>query len=153
MVDLINAKGFDRFELFFRLLNLLGASQDFELLASKAYVPPLNLAAEERILKVCRFVHDHFTGPVVLVEVARLANMKPTSFCRFFKKSTGQSLSEYIKDLRIAKACHLLLAETSMSISQVAFESGFQSQTLFNRVFIQKKGITPSSFRKRLEHV
>ena len=152
LYNLIEAEGFDRFALCIKLLNYLGEEAEFELLASNAYNPPLNDITEERILKVCRYVHDHFMHPIKLGTIAELANMNPTSFCRFFKKSTGQTFFEYINDLRIGKACNLLLDKKVRSISEIAFNSGFNSQTLFNRIFLKKKGMTPSNFRNLGHH-
>ncbi len=144
---LIEAEGFERFSLFFSLLNYLGEARNFKQLASNAYIPPLNNMTEERILKACQYVHDNFRNPIKLETIAAIANMNPTSFCRFFRKSTGQSFSEYVNDLRIGKACNLLLDRRNLSISEIAFQSGFKSQTLFNRIFLRKKKRTPSSFR------
>ena len=148
LYQLIDAAGFERLHLFLELLNYLGTMPTFVTLASKAYIPPLNDSAEERILNVCRYVHKEFTNPIQLKTVAQIANMNPTSFCRFFKKSTGQSFSNYLNDLRIGKACNLLLDDRNFSVSEIAFQSGFNSQTLFNRIFLKKKQITPSTFRK-----
>jgi AraC-like DNA-binding protein/quercetin dioxygenase-like cupin family protein len=141
-------EGFERFSKILDLLNFLGQEEAFDFLASKAYIPPLNNQTEQRLLRVCQYIHDAFTRPIKLSEVAQLANMNASAFCRFFKKSTGQSLSEYISDLRIGKACNLLLGNPDMSIAEVAYKSGFSSQTLFNRSFLKKKDMTPSSFRK-----
>ena len=145
---LIDASGIQRLTLFLELLDHLGSIQNMELLASNSYQAPLNTISEERILKVCRYVHDHFQEPIELKEIARLANMNPSSFCRFFKKSTGQTLFDYINDLRIGKACNLLLAQREKPIAQIAYEAGFNSQTLFNRTFMQSKAMTPSAFRR-----
>ena len=150
MYELIEKEGFERYALFLALLNLIGEETDFIKLASKSYIPPLNGTTEERILNVCRFVHQEFTQPIQLDEVARIANMNPTSFCRFFKKSTGQTLFEYISDLRIGKACNLLIDKRKLSVTEVAYQSGFNSQTLFNRIFRAKKKMTPVEFRKRM---
>ncbi|MEO1261699.1 MAG: AraC family transcriptional regulator [Bacteroidota bacterium] len=141
-------EGMERFAQILCLLNFLGADKEFRLLASQSYIPPLNQAAEERLLTVCQYLHEHFTEPVKLDTVARLANMNTTSFCRFFRKSTGQSLMEYVTDLRIGKACNLLLDHRHFPIMDVAYQSGFSTQTLFNRSFLKKKGMTPRDFRK-----
>ena len=148
LFQLIDAKGFERFTLFFSLLDFLGQISTYNLLASNAYLPPLNHTSEERILNVCRYIHDNFMHSIQLADIAKIANMNPTSFCRFFRKSTGQSLFEYINDLRVGKACNLLLDKRNFSISSIAYESGFKSQTLFNRIFFRKKNTTPSDFRK-----
>ena len=148
LYQMIDAEGMERFGLFLTLLNLIGAAENFETLASMAYTPPLNNTTEERILDVCRHIHAHFMHPVRLETIAGIANMNTTSFCRFFKKSTGMSLSEYVNDLRIGKACNLLLDRRKLSMTEVAHQSGFNSQTQFNRLFQRKKQMTPSQFRQ-----
>ena len=148
LMELIEANGIDRLTKIIHLLDLLGKENDFELLASPSYTPLLNHATEERLLTVCQYIHEHFNEPIKLVDIARLANMNTTSFCRFFKKSTGQSCLDYVNDLRIGKACNLLLDKKRLTISQIAHESGFNSQTLFNRCFLRKKKITPREFRR-----
>ena len=146
--NLVESSGIERFNLLLTLLDHLGQSNDGTQLASVAYIPPLDDSTEERILNVCRYLHETFTNPIKLETVAKLANMNPAAFCRFFRKSTGQSLSEYVNDLRIGKACNLLLDKNQTSISGIGYQSGFNSQTLFNRIFLRKKGMTPSTFRK-----
>ena len=144
LFDLVEAEGFERYALFMSLLNYLGSTDSFIQLASQAYIPPLNTHTEKRILAACRYIHEHFRDPLTLADIADKANMNPSSFCRFFRKSTGQPIFEYIHDLRIGKACNLLLGKNSLSISDIAFQSGFNSQTLFNRIFLKKKGMTPT---------
>lgn len=147
LIEMEKASGFRRLMLTMELLNFLGKEKG-EPLASPSYIPPLNDSTEERLLTVCQYIHDNFTLPIKLEKVSRLANMNTTSFCRFFKKSTGQSVMEYVNDLRIGKACNLLLSGQRMNISEVAFRSGFNSQTLFNRSFLKKKNMTPRDFRR-----
>lgn len=148
LAELIEAEGFDRLQLFWTLMNHVGETEEFQLLTSQSYIPPLNAITEERILTVCQYVHDHFMNPIKLETVANLAHMNPTAFCRFFRKTTGQTFFEYINDLRIGKACNLLLDSRKLSVAEVAYLSGFRSQTLFNRIFLRKKEMTPSAFRK-----
>jgi len=150
LIQLIEAESVQKLTTFLELLHHLGSILDHPTLASKAYAPPQNRTTEDRILKVCRFVHDHFREQIRLDDVAKLANMNPTSFCRFFKKSTGQSLSDYINDLRIGKASNLLLDQRNLTVSEVAYQCGFNSQTLFNRLFKKKKQVNPTEFRNRL---
>ena len=147
-MEITEMEGMERFAQILRLLHLLGEGGEFQLLASQSYIPPLNEATEQRLLTVCQYLHEHFTETIKLDTVARMANMNATSFCRFFRKSTGQSLMEYVADLRIGKACNLLLDSRRFSITDIAYQSGFSTQTLFNRSFLKKKGMTPRDFRK-----
>ena len=151
LINMTEQKGFERFQNLMSLLHLLGSEKEPGLLASSNFSPSLNQASEERLLRVCQFIHDHFTEPLRLEEVAGLANMNPTSFCRFFRKMTGQTFMDYVLDLRIGKACNMLIQRDNKSISEIAFRAGFQSQTLFNRNFLRKKGMTPSVFRRQFE--
>lgn len=147
LLQIVEMKGFERYHQMLRMLNYLGQEDQPELLATKAYIPPLNTITEQRLLKVCQYIHDHFTSSIRLDDVAGLANMNASAFCRFFRKSTGQTYMEYVTDLRIGKACNLLLNPSKLSISEIAYRSGFNSQTLFNRSFLKKKQMTPSAFR------
>ena len=147
---LTEQKGFAQLHQLMAILQAMSEEEQTELLASKYYNPMLGKDSEDRILNVCRYIHEHFTEPIQLKEIAQLANMNEASFCRFFKKMTGQSLMHYINDLRIGKACNLLM-QTDKSISEIAYSSGFNSQSHFNRSFLKRKGVQPRVFQKRYE--
>ena len=153
LLEMTELAGFERFQQLLSLLHLLGSEKKPTLLASAGFIPTLNSATEQRILTVCKFIHDHFTEVIKLDEVALLANMNTSAFCRFFRKMTGQTVMDYVTDLRIGKACNLLIEQDKKSISEIAYQAGFNSQTLFNRKFLQKKQMTPSLFRQRYKTV
>ena len=148
LLQMVEKSGLERFTLMLHLLDLLGQENSMELLASHNFLPPLNSSSEKRFFDVCQFIHEEFTNPIRLEEAAKIANMNTTAFCRFFKKSTGQSFVDYVTDLRIGRSCNLLLDQKKMSISQVAYESGFRSQAVVNKAFLKRKKITPREFRK-----
>ena len=148
LLRISDAKPFERFHLTLALLNLIGQVEQFQFLASPSYAPLHKDLFEKRILLVCQYIHQHLSSSLRLEEVARLIHMNPTSFCRFFKKMTGQTFTEYVTDLRIHMASQLLLGDRSLSISEVAYRSGFNSQTLFNRSFLKRKKRSPREFRK-----
>jgi AraC-like DNA-binding protein len=70
-------------------------------------------------------------------------------FTRFFKDTTGMTFWQYLNNYKVSKAVNLLI-NTSDSISEIAFNSGFNSIKTFNRVFKQVKGCSPSEFRKAI---
>lgn len=143
---LIDLKGLQKWMQLVLILDYLGKSEEYELLSSLNYQPMLGKQQEQRIVVACNYIHEHFVQPVPLSELANLTHMTETSFCRFFKKMTGKSLSDYVNDLRVARACKLLIENTS-SINEIAYASGFNSITHFNRMFLRKKGVSPSRFR------
>ena len=96
--------------------------------------------------KVKRYIYDHFKDDVSLTSMAELAEMSPSAFSRFFKSQTGSTLSDYIIDIRLGNAAHLLV-DTAKSVSDICNECGFNNQSNFNRIFKAKRGVTPRDFR------
>lgn len=106
--------------------------------------------AEKRINKVLQHVYRNYKRPFRIDQLSRLIHLSPGAFCKFFKKITGKTFSDYVNDVRVAKACTLLL-ETDRNITRIAYDVGFESITYFNRVFLKKKEMTPGAFRHQLK--
>ena len=141
--------GFAQYHSLLEILNDLSESKGVSL-ASQAYNPNKSLESEKRIGLVCKHIHEHFTKEIEIEGLASMASMNKSAFCRFFKRMTGKTAIEYINDLRIGKACQMILKEKS--VSEVAFESGFNSLTHFHRCFQARKKVSPLEFRKQFTH-
>ena len=102
---------------------------------------------ETRINKVCTYIQNHYSKSISLKQVSDLVFMTESNFCKFFKKATSTTFSDYLNDLRINEACHLLLYSED-TVSKIAHDCGFESLSYFNRVFLRKKQLTPSGFRR-----
>lgn len=120
-------------------------------LSSSVMSPASTDTAEARINKVFQHLYRHYKKPLHIDQFARLIHLSPGAFCKFFKKITGKTFSDYVNDVRISKACTLLL-ETDRNITHIAYDVGFESITYFNRVFFKKKGSTPRVFRAQVKH-
>ena len=129
---------------------LAGARGVSRPLASPYFQPAAGKKTEGRIGKVFQYVHRHSSGKVRLNEVAALINLSESAFCKFFRRTTGKTFSDYLADIRIGHACHLL-SESDDTVSEIAYRSGFDSLTYFNRVFLRKKGMRPREFRTGME--
>ena len=81
--------------------------------------------------------------------VARRFDMSNTSLSRFFKKHTGQTFTSYIHELRIARACEILL-HSDMAIAEISTLSGFSNISQFNRIFARLKNMSPRTYRKNI---
>lgn len=79
--------------------------------------------------------------------MVRISNKSYAHLCRCIKKYYNQTMSDYINDIRINYATNLLL-QTNMSVTDIAFESGFSSQNWFNSCFRKKYNISPNAMRK-----
>ncbi len=80
-------------------------------------------------------------------EVAQWINMSPQTFCRYFQRLTGRRFQHHLNELRIARACTSLLS-TEKSIAEIAYESGFNNLSNFNRRFREFTSHTPRTYRK-----
>jgi AraC-like DNA-binding protein len=101
-----------------------------------------------RAKQVRAFVYKNFDDPELNLDDAALSfNLNKFYFIRFFKKHTGYSFHSYLAKTRVDFACRYLI-EGKMSITDVAFRSGFNSLQTFNRVFKSITGFAPRDYRR-----
>lgn len=138
--------GVDQITSFLQLLKEMTAIKVRQIISSADFSND-TLYDTSRIDKVISYLNKNYNRPVHLAEVASLAAMNPTAFCRFFKSKTGKSLKNYILDMRIGYACKLLLMD-HLNISQVSVECGFDTISHFNKAFKKNTGYTPSRYKE-----
>lgn len=100
-----------------------------------------------RIQKICNYINENYREEIRLNQLANLVGMTSISFSRFFKLSTGKTLSDYILDVRIGNAARLLV-DSSRSIAEISYECGYNNISNFNRLFKNKKKCSPKEFRE-----
>lgn len=108
---------------FLEILDDLAKSKNLEFLSSDP-IQIRNEVDSDRIKKVLEHVSENFRNPIKLDDVAQLANMSESAFSRYFKKRTRKTFSSFLTDIRIEFPCKLLQND-KLSISQIAFDSGF----------------------------
>jgi len=152
--QLINAmltqKGAERLISMLHCLHLMACSRNNQPLASRGYHGIENDLSDSRIQAVCQYVNSNLTDPNLSPEaILDLVKMNPSAFSRFFKKTTGRTLTRYVAELRIALACRKLAASDE-KILNICYSVGFQNLSNFNRRFKEIKNATPREFRKRV---
>ena len=95
------------------------------------------------------YIHQNFAGDVTLEEISSYANVSKRECSRLFKSILNKTPFEYIMEYRIETA-KKLLAERSVSITDVALAVGFGSSAYFGKVFKRICHMTPSEFKERL---
>jgi len=139
---------FQRLLSFLNILNNLSqASSDLHPIDQSTKGFDLSITDLERINKVYAYVIANYTQEVHLDEVAHLANMTETAFCRYFKKTTGKTFVELVIEFRIKHACQLL-RKTSKTMVEICFESGFGNLSHFNKQFKEWMKVPPLQYRK-----
>ncbi|HLY11488.1 MAG TPA: AraC family transcriptional regulator [Planctomycetota bacterium] len=147
MEGLDRMEGLPRLAALLEILDLLARSRDARPLSGRRFVPALRLGDAERIDRVCRFLNEHCLDRISLVEAAGVAHLSIPAFCRFFRRTTGKTLVEYLNELRTGLACRELI-ETERSVSEIAFGSGYHNLSNFNRRFRALKGLSPRAYRQ-----
>jgi AraC family transcriptional regulator len=102
-----------------------------------------------RLRRVLDYVGSHLDAPLTLRKLAELAEMDFFRFVRAFKQSTGVSPHRYVLEARIAHAKELL-RDRSLSITEIAFRTGFATPSHFSVTFRRMTDATPRAYRDAL---
>ena len=95
---------------------------------------------------ILKYINENFTNPDLSVtNLAQKFNLSEGYFSQFFKEQTGETFSHYLESLRIEYACSLLV-ETELSVSEIAYRSGYNNPTTFRRAFKRVKTISPTEY-------
>lgn len=131
------------------ILEELCFDKNYNLLSSKNYTNRLhNYGNQLKVTKTTNYVLEHLNEQLTVNRMAELTNMVPQSFCRWFKKHTGHSFISFLNHSRIEQVC-FMLSTTNKPIQDIAYVSGFESISHFNRTFKNIKGQSPRHFRKK----
>lgn len=146
MIELTECQGIERIIKLISLLDDL-SQKTADIIAPNTFHNIVSKKSEMRINTVCVHIQNNFYNNLSLKEVADLISLTESNFCKFFKKATGTTYSNYLNEIRINEASRMLV-QTDKTISQICFDCGFETLSYFNRVFLKKKAITPSYYKK-----
>ncbi|MEQ9218869.1 MAG: AraC family transcriptional regulator [Cyclobacteriaceae bacterium] len=145
MLDMKQMTPVNRLYALFNIFEILATTSEFSLLCSSAFLEPYKMHESEPLRDVIEYMLKNFKKNIQLKDVLEIANMSNTQFFLSFKKMYKMPFKSYLLNMRIGFACRLL-AEERLNISQVAYESGFENLSNFNRHFKQLKGVTPREY-------
>jgi AraC-like DNA-binding protein len=148
LMQLVDLAPFPRMLAFLNIIHQLSqAGSDAQVIESNDSSYALSSVDLERINRIYAYVIANYTQEVHLDEVAHLANMTETAFCRYFKKVTKKTFVALVTEFRIKHACELLRS-SQLSMAEICFESGFGNLSHFNKQFKQYMNETPLQYRK-----
>jgi len=98
--------------------------------------------------KVLAFMRENVSRKLTVADLATICDLSPSHFISGFTQTFGQAPYGYLLGLRLAYA-ERLLAQSEMSIAEVAYVSGFSSQSHLTATMKKLKGVTPSNIRNR----
>jgi AraC-like DNA-binding protein len=127
-------------------LETLAKSEAYEYMTHKNYGYD-HTQDEERMRCINEYVYEHFTEKITIKNIASIANMTETSFCRYFKTRTLKNFTRFLNEIRISYACKLL-SNTRYTVTAVCFESGFNELSYFTRQFKKIMKLAPQEYQK-----
>ncbi|MCF7823678.1 MAG: AraC family transcriptional regulator [Candidatus Marinimicrobia bacterium] len=143
--ELLICQGVERILCLIHMLDILARSKDLIPLNPVDFNPGA-YHDDERINAVHHYVISRYQYKIFINEAASLAHMEKSAFCRFFKMKTQKTFTRFVNETRIDHACRLLL-ENRLSVSQIAFEVGFNNLANFYRQFMKITGQTPGDYK------
>lgn len=148
MQRLSGLDGLERIGGLLSILDTLARSRELKPIASPGFMPALDHSDQNRMRRVYNYINAHLTDSIDRARVAHEAHLSEGAFSRFFKLRTGKTLPQFVNELRIGRACQLLMEEDA-KITEIALECGFPSLANFNRRFLEITGVSPRSYRRQ----
>lgn len=136
--------------------SLIGLIEILNILANSDEVKELNnedtrikwfLNDKIRMGTIYDYINENYDKKSNVNEIAQIVSLSTPAFCRYFKKQTNMTFTDFMNNYRINQAKLLLLQNSC--ITEICFQVGFESLSYFNKLFKQHVGETPSEFKKK----
>jgi AraC-like DNA-binding protein len=138
---------FEQLITLLQIFNLLACSNEVEILKARPVANASVLKEQQRLQKVYHFIEANYQNEVDVNDTAKLCNLTTAAFCRYFKKSTHYTFTEFLNQFRINQSKKLLLQ--GRNVTEACYESGFSNISYFNKLFKKIAGENPSVFKKK----
>lgn len=143
--------GLARLAAFLELIGELARCTDYRLLSHAQLQSVDDDTQLGQIDAIVGRITDNLAQPLSAANLAAELGMSESRFSRFFRRATGNTFTDFVNQVRINRACKLLM-ESDCYISQIGFEVGFNNIANFNRRFLDIRGMTPSEFRRQVDN-
>ncbi|PIB33384.1 AraC family transcriptional regulator [Gaetbulibacter sp. 5U11] len=143
-------EGIKRVTKLLEILELLALTNDYTLLNENGYVFETQPQDTNKIDKIYKYVNKNFQNHITLDQIAEEVSLTVPAFCRYFKKITGKTFTQFVNEYRVFYATKLL-TESQSSITDICFECGFNNFSHFNKVFNEVVGKSASKYRSEIK--
>jgi AraC-like DNA-binding protein len=145
--QLTELKPFEQLIHLIKVFHLLAKSNEYTLLHTRPIAAHSAIKEQERMHVIYKYVETHFQEPIKIIDIASEVNLTEAAFCRYFKKATKLTYTDFVNQYRINHAKKLLMQNAN--VTEACYDTGFESLSYFNKIFKKITGENPSSFRKR----
>lgn len=152
LYELADRDGFGRLLGLLEVLQEMALATDYDSLHVASKRVEVSALDKQRMDAVYQYVQANFREEIKLEAVANELNMTVPAFCRYFKKLTNSTFTQFANEFRVAYA-RKLLREEDWPIATVCMESGFNNLSHFNKQFKEVNGLSPSEYRNEMKQV
>lgn len=103
---------------------------------------------DERVLKIISHIKNHYQENLTIKELASLVFLSPSRMASLFKVQTGSSLSKFILWTRLRQAITIILANKELSLTEIAYETGFYDLPQLNKYMYEMIGVSPIALKQ-----
>lgn len=135
-----------RLATFIEMLQTMSKLRDWKFLSSQSIEQPISDYEGLRMNDIYQYTMSNYSDNISLEEIAAVIHLTPQSFCRYFRKHTLKTYTNFLNEVRVNEACKKFMAHDFSSISAIAYQTGFNNVSTFNRVFKSIIGISPSEY-------
>ena len=147
---LFQLKKLSPFNQYFQLVEIfkmLSKTKNMGLLHEKPYNNQYSNMEQKRLMLIYTFIDKNYHRKIGLDEIAEISFMNREAFCRFFKKITKCTFTQFLNRYRISHSKRYLML--GKSVSDACYHSGFESLSYYNRIFRRITKENPRDFRSR----
>lgn len=116
------------------------------LLSTDTVLSAASIRKITRYKTIISYMEKHYQEPITLQQLSALIPCNSQYLCRFFREIAGVSPMQYLIAYRIDRACFLLL-HTTLPVTEIALDCGFENISYFIRKFRELKGVSPKQYR------
>ena len=150
LAELSILEGFKKVEGILHIMNLISTSSEKSFIIGEE-TDQYDELYPDRLNNVLKFIKDNLHRQISLRQIADIACMTEPSFCRFFKKKVKKNFSQFISELRIARAKELLI-QTDKPVNDIAYLCGFRTSSHFCCVFKEQLGQSPVKYKHSMNN-
>ncbi|MCA6078386.1 AraC family transcriptional regulator [Fulvivirga sedimenti] len=152
MEKLNSKEPFERIISLLKIMQDLATTKEYSLLNSERITLEIEPQDNKRMNQIFAHVRENFQNSIPLPEIADQVSMTVPAFCRYFKKISGKTFTQFVNEYRLVHAVKLL-SEQPISITEICYRSGFNNFSHFNKQFREFTGKSPSAYRNELRKV
>ena len=138
---------FEQLLCLLEVFQILAKSDEVVELNEKDTSVKLFLNDKIRMGAIYKYIHANYNEKPDVNKVASSVHLSTAAFCRYFRKQTNITFTDFVNQYRITQARTLLIK--GKTITETCYEVGFESLSYFNKLFKRIAGENPSAFKKR----